>query len=64
MRVIAAITGAFSIIMFIFMMLMLIIIDQPVATTLEIKGYGLMLITLPIIGLGLVLAAYEEMNDE
>mgnify|MGYP003148839862 CR=1 FL=1 len=57
-RILALITGALSLIMFITMAVALMVVDEPITKVLEIKGYALMLISLPLIGMGLLLAAY------
>ena len=59
MRVLALITGTLSLMMFITMAVALMLIDVPIIKVLEIRGYGLMLISLPLIGMGLLLAAWE-----
>ena len=59
MKTIALITGILSLMMFITMVVALMLIDVPITKVLEIRGYGLMLISLPLIGAGLLLAAYE-----
>jgi len=59
MRILALITGTLSLMMFITMAVALMLIDVPIIKVLEIRGYGLMLISLPLIGMGLLLAAYE-----
>ena len=59
MRILALITGTLSLMMFITMAVALMLIDVPITKVLEIRGYGLMLISLPLIGMGLLLAAYE-----
>ena len=59
MKTIALITGILSLMMFITMAVALMLIDVPIIKVLEIRGYGLMLISLPLIGAGLLLAAYE-----
>jgi len=59
MRILALITGTLSLMMFITMVVALMLIDVPITKVLEIRGYGLMLISLPLIGAGLLLAAYE-----
>ena len=59
MKTIALITGILSLMMFITMAIALMLIDVPIIKVLEIRGYGLMLISLPLIGAGLLLAAYE-----
>ena len=59
MRILALITGTLSLMMFITMAVALMLIDVPITKVLEIRGYGLMLISLPLIGMGLILAAYE-----
>ena len=59
MKTIALITGILSLMMFITMVVVLMLIDVPITKVLEIRGYGLMLISLPLIGAGLLLAAYE-----
>ena len=59
MKTIALVTGILSLMMFITMAVALMLIDVPIIKVLEIRGYGLMLISLPLIGMGLLLAAYE-----
>jgi len=59
MRILALITGTLSLMMFITMAVALMLIDVPIIKVLEIRGYGLMLISLPLIGMGLLLAAWE-----
>ena len=59
MKTIALVTGILSLMMFITMVVALMLIDVPITKVLEIRGYGLMLICLPLIGAGLLLAAYE-----
>ena len=59
MRILALITGTLSLMMFITMAVALMLIDVPITKVLEIRGYGLMLISLPLIGMGLLLAAWE-----
>ena len=59
MKTIALITGILSLMIFITMVIALMLIDVPITKVLEIRGYGLMLISLPLIGAGLLLAAYE-----
>ena len=59
MKTIALVTGILSLMMFITMAVALMLIDVPITKVLEIRGYGLMLISLPLIGAGLLLAAYE-----
>ena len=59
MKTIALVTGILSLMMFITMVVALMLIDVPITKVLEIRGYGLMLISLPLIGAGLLLAAYE-----
>ena len=59
MKTIALVTGILSLMMFITMAVALMLIDVPIIKVLEIRGYGLMLISLPLIGAGLLLAAYE-----
>ena len=59
MRILALITGTLSLMMVITMAVALMLIDVPITKVLEIRGYVLMLISLPLIGMGLLLAAYE-----
>ena len=59
MKTIALVTGILSLMMFITMAVALMLIDVPITKVLEIRGYGLMLISLPLIGMGLLLAAWE-----
>ena len=59
MKTIALVTGILSLMMFITMAVALMLIDVPIIKVLEIRGYGLMLISLPLIGMGLLLAAWE-----
>ena len=59
MKTNALVTGILSLMMFITMAVALMLIDVPITKVLEIRGYGLMLISLPLIGAGLLLAAYE-----
>ena len=58
-KILALTTGALSLIMFMIMAVALMIVDEPITKVLEIRGYALMLISLPLIGMGLLLAAYE-----
>ena len=59
MKTLALVTGTLSLMMFITMAVALMVIDEPITKVLEIRGYALMLISLPLIGMGLLLAAYE-----
>ena len=63
MRLLALITGILSMIAFATMLTVLLeapfYVDIDMATILEIRGYGLLLLAAPLLGMGLLLAAYE-----
>ena len=59
MKALAFLTGSACLILFIVTIIVMILIDMPITDTLEIEGVGLLLMSLPIIGMGLVIASYE-----
>ena len=59
MKALAFLTGSACLILFIVTIVVMLLIDMPIIDTLEIKGVGLLLMSLPIIGMGLVIASYE-----
>ena len=67
MRLLALITGLLSALAFIWMLTVLLVapfyLDIDMAKILEIRGYGLLLISTPIISMGLLLAAYESKGE-
>ena len=67
MRLLALITGLLSALVFIWMLLVLLVaplyLDIDKDMILKIRGYGLLLISTPIISMGLLLAAYESMGE-
>lgn len=67
MRLLALITGLLSALVFIWMLLVLLVaplyLDIDMDMILKIRGYGLLLISTPIISMGLLLAAYESMGE-
>ena len=67
MRVLALVTGLLSALAFIWMLAVLLIapfyLDIEMARILEIRGYGLLLISTPVISMGLLLAAYESKGE-
>ena len=67
MRLLALVTGLLSALAFIWMLTVLFVapfyVDIDMATILEIRGYGLLLISTPLISMGLLLAAYESKGE-
>ncbi len=59
MKALAFLTGSACLILFIVTIVVMLLIDMPITDTLEIEGVGLLLMALPIIGMGLVIASYE-----
>ena len=59
MKALAFLTGSACLMLFIVTIVVMLLIDMPIIDTLEIKGVGLLLMSLPIIGMGLVIASYE-----
>lgn len=59
MKALAFLTGSACLILFIVTIIVMLLIDMPITDTLEIEGVGLLLMSLPIIGMGLVIASYE-----
>ena len=59
MKALAFLTGSACLILFIVTIVVMLLIDMPITDTLEIEGVGLLLMSLPIIGMGLVIASYE-----
>ena len=64
MKTMALITGILCLMVFMTMITVMVlapfyIADMSISKVLEIRGYGLMLMASPVIGLGLILAAYE-----
>jgi O-antigen/teichoic acid export membrane protein len=59
MKALAFITGSACLILFTVTIVVMLLIDMPITETLEIEGVGLLLMALPIIGMGLVIASYE-----
>ena len=59
MKALAFLTGSACLILFIVTIVVMLLIDVSLISILEIKGFGLILIALPIIGMGLLLASGE-----
>ena len=59
MKALAFLTGSACLILFIVTIIVMLLIDMPITDTLEIEGVGLLLMSLPIIGMGLLLASTE-----
>ena len=59
MKALAFLTGSACLILFIVTIIVMLLIDMPITDTLEIEGVGLLLMSLPIIGIGLLLASNE-----
>ena len=63
MRTLALVTGIVCLMVFTTMLIVMLFapfyIDISMPKILEIRGYGLILIAAPTIGLGLILAAYD-----
>ena len=59
MKALAFLTGSACLILFIVTIVVMLLIDMPITDTLEIEGVGLLLMALPIIGMGLLLASTE-----
>ena len=59
MKALAFLTGSACLILFIVTIVVIALIDVSLIRILEVKGFGLMLIALPIIGIGLLLASTE-----
>ena len=59
MKALAFLTGSAYLILFIVTIVVIALIDVSLIRILEVKGFGLMLIALPIIGIGLLLASTE-----
>ena len=57
MKALAFLAGSACLILFIVTIVVMLLIDMPITDTLEIKGVGLLLMALPIIGMGLLLAS-------
>ena len=60
MKVLALSTGILSLTMFIVMVVGMFVTNMPIPKVLEIQGYGSMMMLSLVIGLGLILGAYEE----
>ena len=67
MRVLALVTGLLSALAFIWMLTVLLVapfyLNIDMAKILEIRGYGLLLMSTPLISMGLLLAAYESKGE-
>ena len=59
MKALAFLTGSACLILFIVTIVVMLLKDMPIIDTLEIEGVGLLLMSLPIIGIGLLLASTE-----
>ena len=59
MKALAFLAGSACLILFIVTIVVILLIDVSLISILEIKGFGLILIALPIIGMGLLLASGE-----
>ena len=57
MKALAFLTGSACLILFIVTIIVMLLIDMPITDTLEIEGVGLLLMSLQIIGMGLLLAS-------
>ena len=67
MRILALVTGLTSLLAFVWMLAVLVVapfyMDITMTKILEIRGYGLLLISTPLISMGLLLAAYESKGE-